>query len=329
MVLDPVITAAFGSAAVAAASALDPPRKPSEASWCFKLGLCIVAWFASSALCSFGTKNTLNSLAPQSCAVGLTTLQFTVSAVIGGAICLVTRQSLPPGCWFDMGRIALVYTLGFLFFNMSYGRLAASFAETVRGLEPLFSFAFVRLLGVRGGMLRAPSAVALATLLVGGVMSCASQAFDARGLAFGLASNCCFAARSIYVSMLQDRLKRERAAGPPIRGGMGAPLSSSSQLPPHATAARYELSSSTVFFYQHLLGLLLMVPCSLLEDSRRAAARQGAERGGRGRSGEGGGGAGEERGGRGRSGEGGGSGEGVGGWQSWRVAVAAVSPHPA
>ena len=276
MVLDPVITAAFGSAAVAAASALDPPRKPSEASWRFKLGLCIVAWFASSALCSFGTKNTLNSLAPQSCAVGLTTLQFTVSAVIGGAICLVTRQSLPPGCWFDMGRIALVYTLGFLFFNMSYGRLAASFAETVRGLEPLFSFAFVRLLGVRGGMLRAPSAVALATLLVGGVMSCASQAFDARGLAFGLASNCCFAARSIYVSMLQDRLKRERDVP-----------SSSSPLPPHATAARYELSSSTVFFYQHLLGLLLMVPCSLLEDPRRATARQGAERGGRGRSGEG------------------------------------------
>ena len=105
-----------------------------------------------------------------------------------------------------MGRIALVYTLGFLFFNMSYGRLAASFAETVRGLEPLFSFAFVRLLGVRGGLLSAPSAVALATLLVGGVISCASQTFDARGLAFGLASNCCFAARSIYVSMLQDRL---------------------------------------------------------------------------------------------------------------------------
>jgi len=202
----------------------------------------------------------MNSLAPQSCAVGLTTLQFSVSTVIGGAICLATRQSLPPGCWFDIGRIALAYTLGFLFFNMSYGRLAASFAETVRGLEPLFSFAFVRLLGVRGGMLRAPSAVALATLLVGGVMSCASQAFDARGLAFGLASNCCFAARSIYVSMLQDRLKRERDVP-----------SSSSPLPPHATAARYELSSSTVFFYQHLLGLLLMVPCSLFEDARCGA----------------------------------------------------------
>ena len=38
------------------------------------------------------------------------------------------------------------------------------------------------------------------------MISCASQTFDARGLAFGLASNCCFAARSIYVSMLQDRL---------------------------------------------------------------------------------------------------------------------------
>ena len=311
MAYDLGISAALGSTAVAAASALDQPRKPSEASWRFKLGLCIIAWFASSALCSFGTKNTLNSLAPQSCAVGLTTLQFVVSAVIGGAICLATRQSLPPGCWFDMGRIALVYTLGFLFFNMSYGRLAASFAETVRGLEPLFSFAFVRLLGVRGGMLRAPSAVALATLLVGGVISCASQTFDARGLAFGLASNCCFAARSIYVSMLQDRLKRERATGPPVRGVTGVPSSSSSPLPPHATAARYELSSSTVFFYQHLLGLLLMLPCSLFEDARRAAARQGGRAR---RSGEGRGGAWEERGQGGRS---------------WRVAVAAVSSHSA
>jgi drug/metabolite transporter (DMT)-like permease len=120
-------------------------------------------------------------------------------------------------------------------------------------------------------MLRAPSAVALATLLVGGVISCASQTFDARGLAFGLASNCCFAARSIYVSMLQDRLKRERATGPPVRGVTGVPSSSSSPLPPHATAARYELSSSTVFFYQHLLGLLLMLPCSLFEDARCGA----------------------------------------------------------
>ena len=113
MALDTGISAAIGSAAVAAASALDQSRKldPSEASWRFKLSLCIVAWFASSALCSFGTKNTLSSLAPQSCAVGLTTLQFIVSATIGGAICLVTRQSVPRGCWFDMGRIALVYTL--------------------------------------------------------------------------------------------------------------------------------------------------------------------------------------------------------------------------
>mmetsp|Transcript_14793 Transcript_14793/g.29953 ORF Transcript_14793/g.29953 Transcript_14793/m.29953 type:complete len:395 (+) Transcript_14793:31-1215(+) len=269
--------AAMGSAAVAAVSALGQSRldKSSEALWCFKLGLCIVAWFASSALCSFGTKHTLNSLAPQSCAIGLTTLQFIVSAVIGGAICLIMRQSLPPGCWFDIGRIALAYTLGFLFFNMSYGRLAASFAETVRGLEPLFSFALVRSFGVRGGMLRAPSAVALVTLLMGGVLSCASQTFDARGFALGLASNCCFAARSLYVSSLQDRLKRLRSH--PAIGDSGTPAEllrgearggSSSELSP---PAQYDLSSSTVFFYQHLLGLLLMVPSSFLEDARCAA----------------------------------------------------------
>lgn len=269
------MTAAIGSAAIAVASALDSGRHSdsgsSKHSWHLKLGLCIVAWFISSALCSFGTKNSLTSLQPQSCAIGLTTLQFIVAAAMGGVICLLMRQSLPPGCLFDIARIALVYTLGFLFFNMSYGRLAASFAETVRGLEPLFSFVFVRSFGARGGVLRTTSAAALVTLLLGGAISCYSQAFDVRGLLLGLLSNCCFALRSLYVSLLQDRLKRLRSH--PLSSGSDSECSAPAgdEVPRGGRShASYELSSSTVFFYQHLLGLLLMVPCALLEDARCA-----------------------------------------------------------
>jgi len=263
----PDVVLSVGSALVAVASSLGGGSSSRSAAekfsrgWYIKLGLCIVAWFASSAICSFGTKRSLTSLAPYSCAGTLTTLQFVIAAAVGGATYLATGERMVPGIKFDVFRVAMAYTFGFLFFNMSYGRLAASFAETVRGMEPLFAFTLARLLGARGGTLSSTSVTALACLLLGGTVSCYAQQFDAVGLVLAVAANTCFAGRSILVSQLQDKLRRrppplapsdardagDRSGG--VGGGGGAIATA---------AARPELSVTGMFFYQHALGLVLM-----------------------------------------------------------------------
>ena len=184
--MSPDVILSVGSALIAALSSLGGSSSRNGAAaekfsrgWYAKLGLCIVAWFASSAICSFGTKRSLNSLAPHSCAGGLTTLQFIIAAAVGGATYLATGERMVPGIMPDVFRVAMAYTFGFLFFNMSYDRLAASFAETVRGMEPLFAFTLARLLGARGGTLSSTSVTALVCLLLGGAVSCYAQQFDA------------------------------------------------------------------------------------------------------------------------------------------------------
>ena len=103
-----------------------------------KVVFLVGSWYALSALCSASTKSSLNHLQPHSCAVTVTAVQIFIAMVASGTIfwCL-GRASPPRSAMMDVIKISIAYTAGFLLLNLSYGRLAASFAETVRGLEPL------------------------------------------------------------------------------------------------------------------------------------------------------------------------------------------------
>ena len=171
----------------------------------FQLAICIILWFASSAVCTACAKLTLSLLAPRagSCALTVTTLQFFIASSAATAACVIFNRR-PPSALRELLRVALAYTLGFLLLNQSLGRLQASFTETVRGLEPLTSFAFAWLLGARGSQLQTASAAALCTVLAGAALSVWAQpAFDPGGLLFGLLANCAFSSRALLVTTLQ------------------------------------------------------------------------------------------------------------------------------
>jgi hypothetical protein len=213
------------------------------------LGVAIVAWFLTSALCTACAKLALQRLAPHDCALTLTALQFALSALIG-AVAARARGHRVPSARREVLFVSVAYTCGFLFLNLSLGRLHASFAETVRGLEPLTSFALARLLSARGSRPGPVAQLALAGLICGALLSVAAQpVFDARGLAFGLAANACFSARALLVTSLQDATRRRAAeSGDPSLG---------------------EIDSLGLFAAQHFAGLVALVPAALAADSHR------------------------------------------------------------
>jgi drug/metabolite transporter (DMT)-like permease len=147
-----------------------------------RLLVAVVAWFGFSALCTAGAKAALVHLAPRAggCALTLTLLQFTFSALVSVTACVLLRRSIPSAPR-ELLLVSLSYTLGFLLLNCSLGRLQASFSETVRGLEPLTSFALVRLLSHGKPLGRASSAALLAVLGGAALSVWAQPAFDAQG----------------------------------------------------------------------------------------------------------------------------------------------------
>ena len=208
---------------------------------------CITLWFASSALCTACAKMALNYLHQKagSCALTITTLQFATSAVVSGAVCVALGRRAPSAMR-ELVLVSLMYTLGFLLLNQSLGRLVASFTETVRGLEPLTSFALAWLLSARGSQLKCASGTALVTVLGGAALSVWAQpAFDVQGLVLGLLANCAFSSRALLVMRLQDAMRLLTPKG----------------------SSGHEVDPFGLFAAQHAFGLLLLVPATATSDS--------------------------------------------------------------
>ncbi len=222
-------------------------------------------WFVASAVCTSCAKKTLNLLATTagSCAMTLTIVQFATSAIPTVAACLLLNRR-PPRALRETLLVALSYTLGFLLLNCSLGKLAASFSETVRGIEPLTTFILVRLFAARGGTLTKGMAGGLASVLVGGIINIWAQPdFELSGLLLGLLANCAFSSRGLLVTQLQDAAHRSTRtsleATDELRGG-GLGGSASGTVDPLG-----------LFAAQHVLGLLLLTPVALFVEGDSCA----------------------------------------------------------
>ena len=218
----------------------DPVDNAAKVVHRFKLIACIVIWFGSSAVSTACAKVALSMLAPKagSCALTITSVQFTAAALAAVAACVLLRRRPLPAAR-ELVFVSIAYTLGFLFLNQSLGRLAASFTETVRGLEPLTSFALAWLLGARGSQLVPVTATALGVVLCGAALSVWAQPnFDVGGLLLGLLANTAFSARSLLVTLLQDAQRK--------LGG--------------------EIDSVSLFAAQHVLGLMLLAPAAYADE---------------------------------------------------------------
>lgn len=234
------------------------------------LGCTVLLWYASSAVCTSCGKAALNHLMPRagSCALSLTTMQFVVSAAATLVACAVLGRR-PPSALRETALVSLAYTLGFLLLNCSLGRLAASFSETVRGLEPLSSFILVRIFAARGGALSLGMGCALMAVLLGAAIAVWAQpAFDVNGLLLGLLANCAFSSRGLLVTLLQDAAKRnaQKDEARRLQGGAGGDALSSD-----AAASRDagRIDPIGLFAAQHVLGLLLLGPAAFATEGDR------------------------------------------------------------
>ena len=246
------------------------PKRPATG---LVLTAMVAGWFLCSAVNTAGVKAGLMLLKPRSCGFSLTAMQFTAAALFQAALAAATGRlrPLPAGSLVEVSRIACAYTLGFLTLNLAMGLLAASFAETVRGLEPLFSFGLVRLCGGRGGALSLAAGGALATLLVGAALACGAQPnFSRAGLALGMLSNFCFACRSLLTTRMQARRAAQFRAilrcailRRAIRPDAAPPRRCVRQDARRASPDADEIDGHTLFLHQHMLGLALVLPAAL------------------------------------------------------------------
>ena len=217
-------------------------------------GLTQVGWTKVACVEDYGPCTTR---APSSsCALTITTVQFLAAALASSLLAWVQGRR-PPDAPRELLMVSLAYTLGFLLLNQSLGRMAASFTETVRGLEPLTSFVLAKAFSARGARLPPASALSLLTVLVGAGMSVWAQPkFDGRGLAYGLLANCAFSCRALLVTLLQDAASR-RSARCAVEGG---------ETPLAEVAASKKVDPVGLFAAQHVLGLLLLGPIALVTD---------------------------------------------------------------
>ena len=230
------------------------------------LSIAVIFWYFSSAVCTSCGKAALNLLLPRagSCALSLTTMQFVISAVATVFACGILGRR-PPSAPFETFLVSLSYTMGFLLLNCSLGKLAASFSETVRGLEPLTSFILVRIFAARGGALTSGMAGALLCVLLGAALAVWAQpAFDLNGLLLGLLANCAFSSRGLLVTMLQDAAQRKAKWEGATQAGApaGAPTSS---------APSGAIDPIGLFAAQHVLGLVVLAPAAYIAEGATCA----------------------------------------------------------
>ncbi len=100
---------------------------------------------------------------------------------------------------------AFSYTCGFLFTNMAFSVVTASFAETVKSAEPLTSalMAYVVLREVESW----PTYACLIPICVGVACSCLHEdSFNIFGFSCAALSNVCFSARAVYAKKIMKSL---------------------------------------------------------------------------------------------------------------------------
>ena len=190
----------------------------------------VVIWYATSVVCTSGSKQILNAgLLPSS--RWLTMTQLIIAAIVGWALLatgLVREASTPTkagaasakpdsgggggGDGHDGARWALAATfvVGFGTLNAAMGLIPASLAMTLRAAEPLFSVALVAAL-MGAGERASPRLCLTLVPIVGGcaMSSFGSAQFKAAGLALVCVANTAFPLRTI----IYKRLRAATGAG--------------------------------------------------------------------------------------------------------------------
>ena len=166
----------------------------------------IFVWYSTSVVCNTSAKKILFLYAP--IPLWVTLAQFITTLVVLRVYFVVRRIPLPAQSTTTSSspvfyKLALVYTLGFVFVNSGYLAVSVSLAETLRSAEPIFSVVLAKLM-LDEEYISNWTMATLVPIVLGGVLSSGGDtSFSFSGLLFVCASNVAFALRSVYTKQLK------------------------------------------------------------------------------------------------------------------------------
>ncbi len=173
----------------------------------------ILVWYVTGALTNSTSKQTLQQFRDPPF-LSLTLMQHLSAAFFGSFAIRVLRlrqyKALPADARnFGFFRLLFVYSVGFCLTNGSFGKVNASFVDTIKAGEPI---ATVMLTVLFLPSERVTALVFLSLLpIVAGVAtsSLSDTSFNLLGFAMAMGSNVCFSARSICAKLLRSTLGKQ------------------------------------------------------------------------------------------------------------------------
>merc|ERR1712070_797394 len=198
------------------------------------LVLCVGLWYVAGALTNSTSKQALKASANP---FWLTFMQHLAAAVCGRiafrGMQIRPYKPLELSALPSIASLVTVYSVGFILTNASFGAVNASFVDTVKAGEPIFTVLLSFLL------LRQTTSISvllsLLPVVVGVSVSSMSEAsFNILGFALAMSSNCCFSARSV--------LSKLALKHPTLKGKM---------------------DNANLFVHVNVIGAMLLLPLAL------------------------------------------------------------------
>jgi drug/metabolite transporter (DMT)-like permease len=155
----------------------------------------VLFWYVSAVFAITTSKKTMNVVPLPFL---LCTTQFVVASALISVYTFTMNSYKPVQSAFQtiLYQISSSYTMGFVFTNMAFSIVSASFAETVKSAEPVSSVALAYYYFNEGTTL--PTYLTLIPICTGVAISCLhDDSFNLLGFTLAAASNICFSSRAV------------------------------------------------------------------------------------------------------------------------------------
>lgn len=175
----------------------------------------ILVWYVTGALTNSTSKQTLSLFKGDAKPfLSLTLVQHLAACICGAFAIRVLRikpwKSMPAEAM-NTGffRLLFVYTAGFCLTNGSFGKVNASFVDTIKAGEPIATVLLTVI--CLPGETVTPLVFASLLPIVGGVAisSLSDTSFNLMGFGMAMGSNLCFSARSICAKLIRSSLGKQ------------------------------------------------------------------------------------------------------------------------
>jgi len=175
----------------------------------------ILVWYVTGALTNSTSKQTLSLFKGDNKPfLSLTLMQHLTAAFCGFFAIRVLRikqyKTMPADAMnWGLYRLLIVYSTGFCLTNGSFGKVNASFVDTIKAGEPIATVVLTLLL-LPGEKITTLIFLSLLPIVAGvSISSLSDTSFNLLGFCMAMGSNLCFSARSICAKLLRSSLGKQ------------------------------------------------------------------------------------------------------------------------